>query len=473
MRILASIFAAIILACLAPSVAEAQCNGQFPAGTICGNPTGAQTTPRQGLPSAFGIPTLSANNTWTGTNTYLSLLTMPGIAEPITGLWWSNYPTTAAGTAPSNNIYPRTFFGAAAENDNTFHQFGCVGCSASGFTDLDPLGRLNRVSYNGGDGIGVAGGNDGNFSLVYAFPRSDIAPCILAAPCITMTLGSQNINSLAGATNRALNLYSVNNTALAANVPIWTIYGECHRVGATTGNTYCLELDGRNSVSAVTNWNPYSAAGAGTVLAALGAGAGLSATGQFPITAGMYFTANPMDMGAGILFFSGSIGPYGNSGTHPAIMLPENYTIEWWKSGSRTALINSDTSGNLNLTVGGGNVLAVGGGIGYGAGSGGTVTQGTSKTTGVTLNTVVGQIVMNNSSLADSTNAAFTLTNSAIAANDGLAVWVKSGGTANVYAIWTGSVSAGSAAIVVRNVSGGTLAEAITIGFAVIKGSIN
>lgn len=70
MRILASFFASIVLACLAPSTARAQCNGQFPAGTICGNPTGAQTTPRQGSPSVFGIPTLSANGTWTGFNTF-------------------------------------------------------------------------------------------------------------------------------------------------------------------------------------------------------------------------------------------------------------------------------------------------------------------------------------------------------------------------------------------------------------------
>ena len=46
--------------------------------------------------------------------------------------------------------------------------------------------------------------------------------------------------------------------------------------------------------------------------------------------------------------------------------------------------------------------------------TGGTVTQSSSKTTGVTLNTASGQITMNGASLAGGAEATFTVTNSEI-----------------------------------------------------------
>ncbi len=52
--------------------------------------------------------------------------------------------------------------------------------------------------------------------------------------------------------------------------------------------------------------------------------------------------------------------------------------------------------------------------------TGGTVTQATNKTTGVTLNAASGQITMNGASLAGGAEATFTVTNSEIAATD---VW--------------------------------------------------
>jgi hypothetical protein len=109
-------------------------------------------------------------------------------------------------------------------------------------------------------------------------------------------------------------------------------------------------------------------------------------------------------------------------------------------------------------------------GIGYATGAGGTVTQLTSKATGVTLNKVTGQITMNNAALAAGTRVGFTLTNSAVAATDSVLAWHVSGGTLGVYEVFTCSVGAGAVAIEVKNDSGGSLSEAIVIGFAVIKG---
>ena len=62
--------------------------------------------------------------------------------------------------------------------------------------------------------------------------------------------------------------------------------------------------------------------------------------------------------------------------------------------------------------------------------TGGTVTQATNKTTGVTLNTESGQITMNNAALAAAAEVSFTVTNSEIAATDVVVVNHGSAGTA-------------------------------------------
>ena len=106
--------------------------------------------------------------------------------------------------------------------------------------------------------------------------------------------------------------------------------------------------------------------------------------------------------------------------------------------------------------------------LGYTTDAQGTVTQATSKSTGVTLNKSAGQITMNNASLATATNVTFTLTNSFISANDVLILNVGSGATAGAYNCWVSGLSAGSASITLRNISGGSLSEAVVINFALI-----
>lgn len=108
--------------------------------------------------------------------------------------------------------------------------------------------------------------------------------------------------------------------------------------------------------------------------------------------------------------------------------------------------------------------------FGYGAGAGGTVTQATSKSTGVTLNTRCGQITMNAAELAANTAVSFTLTNSQVAAGDVIITNHVSGGTVGAYYFGARS-AAGSATITLRNLTAGALSEAVVIAFAVIKAS--
>ena len=107
--------------------------------------------------------------------------------------------------------------------------------------------------------------------------------------------------------------------------------------------------------------------------------------------------------------------------------------------------------------------------IGYATGAQGAVTQATSKSTGVTLNTSMGQITMNNAALASVTNVTFTLTNSLLSAKDVLILNVTNG-TSGAYNAFVSSMTTGSATITLRNISAGSLSEAVVINYAIIHG---
>jgi hypothetical protein len=121
-----------------------------------------------------------------------------------------------------------------------------------------------------------------------------------------------------------------------------------------------------------------------------------------------------------------------------------------------------------SLSTSGNQVISGTGKQGYASGSGGTITQATSKATGVTLSKSNGQITLNNAALAADTTVSFTLTNTVIEAGDVLVLNHISGGTAGSYLLNAQS-AAGSASINVRNITTGSLSEAIVIAFAVIK----
>lgn len=103
--------------------------------------------------------------------------------------------------------------------------------------------------------------------------------------------------------------------------------------------------------------------------------------------------------------------------------------------------------------------------LGFATGAGGAVTQITSRTTGVTLNTATGAITLF-AAAGSATAATFTVTNSAVAATDVVIVSAKSG--TNVYLTYVTAVAAGSFNITF-NTTGGTASDSPVINFAVIK----
>jgi hypothetical protein len=138
-----------------------------------------------------------------------------------------------------------------------------------------------------------------------------------------------------------------------------------------------------------------------------------------------------------------------------------------------TITINLPTTITLTGNITGGNLISTGritsanatAGIGYATGAGGTITQGTSRTTSVTINKMSGAITLF-SAAGTSAYTTFTVTNSTVAATDVIIVNQKSG--TDKYQAFVSAVAAGSFAITFSDISG-TTTEQPVFNFAVIK----
>lgn len=128
---------------------------------------------------------------------------------------------------------------------------------------------------------------------------------------------------------------------------------------------------------------------------------------------------------------------------------------------NNTTNLQIDTSGNVTVPT-------ATGGLGYGTGAGGTVTQATSKSTAVTLNKPCGQITMNNAALAAGASVSFVLNNSLIGPQD--CVIVNPAGN-NSYRAEVAAIASGNVTIRVTNTTGGSLSDALLLNFAIIKGA--
>ena len=103
---------------------------------------------------------------------------------------------------------------------------------------------------------------------------------------------------------------------------------------------------------------------------------------------------------------------------------------------------------------------------------GGTVTQASSATTGVTLNTHVGQITTVAQNIAAAGEVTFTVTNSKVAATSTVIANIASGASGGTPIVSVTAVAAGSFSLTLTNLHA-SAAEVgtLVINFAVIKGS--
>jgi hypothetical protein len=134
------------------------------------------------------------------------------------------------------------------------------------------------------------------------------------------------------------------------------------------------------------------------------------------------------------------------------------------------------TAGNVTAN----NVVATGAvtsssnvaGVGYRNGAGGTVTQLTSKTTPVTLNTIAGEITMSSAQLGGDSTVSFVLNNTTIANTDVMIVNQVSDANIGFYS-FNSRCNSGNALISVHNMTNNNRSDAIVMRFAVIRSAIN
>ncbi len=119
--------------------------------------------------------------------------------------------------------------------------------------------------------------------------------------------------------------------------------------------------------------------------------------------------------------------------------------------------------------ISGANFLYADGEIGYTAAARGSVTQLTDKATAVTLNKSAGTVTMNGAALAATTSVNFLLNNSTISAGDAVIVsFVSGAANAGTYTLWVTALTAGVATLTLRNITAGSLSEAIVFNFVIV-----
>jgi hypothetical protein len=106
-------------------------------------------------------------------------------------------------------------------------------------------------------------------------------------------------------------------------------------------------------------------------------------------------------------------------------------------------------------------------GVGYSTGAGGVVIQGTSRTTGVTINKITGQIILF-AAAGTTTPTTFTVTNSTVNTTDAIILNQHIG--TDLYDLMVTKTTLGSFDITFRT-TGGTTTEQPIFNFTVIKGT--
>jgi hypothetical protein len=108
-------------------------------------------------------------------------------------------------------------------------------------------------------------------------------------------------------------------------------------------------------------------------------------------------------------------------------------------------------------------------GIGYGLGTGGTVTQQTSKSTAVTIDALCGEITTNNQQILPHGQATFTVNNALVDETDIIPMHHISGGTIGHYLINTNTIADGSFKVSIESIGTGPQSEALVLRFVIIR----
>jgi hypothetical protein len=403
----------------------------------------ASSTAVNGLSLSGGTITASGTIGITGT---LSLISPPAIGSttPNTGaftiLTVNSASTSAVTLSPTGSgtvtIGPTTAgtinnmsVGATTASTGAFTTLSAstsVSFSPSGAITLNPTtaGTINNMS------IGATTASTGRFTTVTSTIATGTAPFTVTS---TTNVANLNASSLSGATFAAPGAIG----GTTASTGAFTTLSASTQAGTTTGS-------GTLVLSNATQSRIDFASG--------------SANFGAP-------TFNGISAGAKIIMWPGN----GAAAADYALGI-EGSTL-WFGTPTTTEQFKWYGGTTNNMALSGAGALTVKGSIGYttAVGTGGAVTQGTSRTTGVTLNKITGQITLLSAAGDNTQWLSFTVSNSTVAAAD--TIIVNGDVATNRYIANVSNVAAGSFEI--TYFSFGTAIDQPTFNFTVIKGSAN
>jgi len=349
--------------------------------------------------------------------------------------------------------------------NKTKDNFTNLFAKSSAFTSITGNSGINVTYGNANTSVDIT--NTGVLSLTAADSSIVIAET---------TPGNLTIAAVGGGNGgggiSSVGLVPISNTRLSVSgSPLIGSGGNITIDLATTGitaGTYTYPTMTVDAYGRITTISSATAAGTVTSVAVV-PGDGIQVTGSPITTSGNINIINTgvtrLNAGAGISLSSGNgnvtISAATTGGTVTSVGVSSTSLTVSGSPVTTTGTITVDLPANITAT---GNVLATNG-IGYTSGAGGTVTQATSRTTGVTINKVSGAITLV-SAAGTSSYTTFTVTNSTVAATDVIIVNQKSG--TDKYQTFVSNVAAGSFSITFSDVSG-TTTEQPVFNFAVIK----
>jgi len=342
--------------------------------------------------------------------------------------------------------------------------------SSSGNSNLDPSFTVTNTGVtrlSAGAGISLSGSN-GNITVSTSGGSTGTVTSI-GVTSTSLTVSGSPITSSGTITVDLTNNISIASTPIAYNgngtILSGRLLGKYANKSAGGANFYYFDY---NSSNTITSADALVASRLELLVDSTIGNANIS----------MALGTSYGNKAAGLGFVSGTASDVLAAGTGSAVSYTGNINavlVGYPTIGPRILVQDyalSDDSPNVISHVATthrfyGNVLANStGGIGYTTGSGGTVTQITSRTTGVTINKPTGAITLV-SAAGSASYQTFTVTNSTVAATDVIIVNQKSG--TDKYEVFITAVAAGSFAITFAT-TGGTTTEQPVFNFAVIKG---
>ena len=358
----------------------------------------------------------------------------------------------------SDTTYSKAAIGLLRNNVNGVGNLNFYNASSTGAADWATTDLAMSIVPSGGVGIGGAGGTNSRLLISKAITGS-----VASFGCYITSAIQSDVTTAARyfATSA-----STQATAFTC-INLQHFYASQGTIGAGSAVTSQLAFTAESNMTGGTNnfgfygalaaasgrWNLYMQ---GTALNYLAGDLGIATTSP---SANIHVSSATAKLRLGVDASSAYLDIYRDSTTgainyNAAQASPYGFHI-WLTAG--TERMRLDASGNLLITSSGG--------LGYGTGSGGAVTQATSRTTGVTLNKTNGAITLV-SAAGLATYQSFTVTNSTVAATDTIIVNQKSGTDKNI--ILVTAVAAGSFQITFAT-TGGITTEQPVFNFAVIK----